>query len=160
MKIIGIDSGIEKTGFSVFEIKKETILFHTSGIIQTSSKLSLEKRLSKLYQQVLDLFTTYKPSTMAVERLFFHKNQKTAITVAQAQGVTILAGAVSKISIEFITPLQIKQIVTGYGLSDKKSVAKMLSLQLKLPKAVYIDDELDAIACGFSFCHLTKSKLR
>ena len=91
---------------------------------------------------------------MIVEQLFFFKNQKTFIRVAQAQGVALLLAAQNKIRVKFLTPLQIKQTVTGYGKADKKSIQKMIKLELQID--IKQDDEADAIACGLAYIYINK----
>jgi len=145
MIILSIDSGIEKTGYAIFRNKKYVI----SALIKTSKNNSTEIRLEEIYLQLKKVFKKYKPEILVVEQLFFFKNQKTFIRVAQAQGVALLLAAQNKIKVEFLTPLQIKQTITGYGKSDKKSIQKMLKLELQIDIAQ--DDEADAIACGLAY---------
>lgn len=145
MIILSIDSGIEKTGYAIFRNKK----YVTSALIKTSKNKSTEIRLEEIYSQLKAIFNKYKPELLVVEQLFFFRNQKTFIRVAQAQGVALLLAAQNKIKVEFLTPLQIKQTVTGYGKADKKSIQKMLKLELQID--IVQDDEADAIACGLAY---------
>lgn len=145
MIILSIDSGIEKTGYAIFKNKK----YVTSALIKTSKNKSTEIRLEEIYFQLKTIFNKYKPEILVVEQLFFFKNQKTFIRVAQSQGVALLLAAQNKIKVEFLTPLQIKQTVTGYGQADKKSVQKMLKLELQID--IKQDDEADAVACGLAY---------
>lgn len=152
MIILSLDSGIERTGYAVFKNKK----YVSSALIKTSKNKSTEIRLEEIYSQLKIVFKKYKPEILVVEQLFFFKNQKTFIRVAQTQGVALLLAAQNKIKVEFLTPLQIKQTVTGYGQADKKSVQKMLKLELQID--IKQDDESDAIACGYAYSistHLT-----
>ncbi len=96
---------------------------------------------------------------IVLERLFFFRNQKTVITISQAQGVILLLAAQNNIPVEFLTPLQIKSIITGYGKADKKAVQKMISLTLKIPDITQ-DDESDAVACGLAYCYLNKNLIK
>ncbi|MCX7881338.1 MAG: crossover junction endodeoxyribonuclease RuvC [Patescibacteria group bacterium] len=151
MKILSIDSGVEKTGFALFENKKYLI----SGLIKTSSKKTLEKRLEEIYSQIEKIIDIYHPNLIILEKLFFLKNQKTAITVSQAQGVILLLAAQKNIKVVFLTPLEIKQAITGYGLADKKSIKKMLTLTINdINVKNKNDDEIDAIACGIAYLNL------
>jgi len=156
MLILSIDPGFDKLGYAFFEFNrfpKKTYKFVTSGLIKSNSKDSIEKRLNHIYQILTSLIKKTHPSLIVMEQIFFLKNKKTIVQVSQAQGVILLLAAQNKIEIKFITPLQIKQAITGYGLSDKKSVQKMLSLLENIP-SVKEDDEADAIACGLAFCYL------
>lgn len=156
MIILSIDSGLEKTGFAVFEkgIREPTYL--TSGLIKTDRKKKTERRVWEIYNRLNDVVKEYKPSVIVIEQLFFFRNQKTVVVVAQTQGVIMLLASQNNIPVEFLTPLQIKQTVTGYGLSDKKSVRKMIDLTFKIKKEIKEDDEIDAIACGLAYCYLHK----
>ena len=148
MTILSIDSGIERTGYAVFRDKK----YVTSALIKTSKSLMTEKRLIKIYEKLREIMLKFKPGVMVLEQLLFFKNQKTFIRVAQAQGVVMLLAAQNDIKVEFLTPLQIKQIVTGYGQADKKAVQKMIKLTTEID--IKQDDEADAVACGLAYIYL------
>ena len=150
MVILSIDSGIEKTGFAVFN----GIKYVTSALITTPKTDSTEIRLMKIHNYLKKIFAKHKPDVVVVEQLFFFNNQKTAIRVSQAQGVVLLLAAQNKIEVKFLTPLQIKQTVTGYGQADKKSVQKMIRLVNGID--IKQDDEADAVACGLAYCYLNK----
>ncbi len=157
MVILAIDSGFERTGWAVLSHQKSVVNYVTSGLIKTSSKLSLAKRLEEIFIKLEQIIKKEKPTAIAMEQIFLFKNQKTVIPVAQAQGIALLLAAQHNLELEFLTPLQIKQIVTGYGHSDKIAVKKMVSLTLpKLNLSKMIDDEIDAIACGLAYCYLNK----
>ena len=123
MTILSIDSGIERTGYAIFKDKK----YVTSALIKTSKSKSTEIRLDEIYSKLKEVFKKYTPEIVILEQLFFFRNQTTFIRVAQAQGVALLLAAQNKVKVDFLTPLQIKQIITGYGQADKKSVQKMLT---------------------------------
>ena len=148
MTILSIDSGIERTGYAIFKDKKYVI----SALIKTSKSLTTELRLIEIYDKLRKIVKKYKPDVMVLEQLLFFKNQKTFIRVAQAQGIVMLLAAQNKIKVEFLTPLQIKQIVTGYGQADKKSVQKMIRLTTEIE--ITQDDEADAVACGLAYLYL------
>lgn len=152
MFLIAFDSGIERTGYAVFELNGTSYTLHTYGCILTSAKDTLEKRIASLHQQVEDLIAKYSPSEFVLERLFFSINKKTAITVAQAQGSVLQLAGKHDITVAYLTPNEIKQSMTGYGNADKKSVQKMVMLTLGLDKPPQPDDTADAIACGLTYC--------
>jgi len=147
MTILSIDSGIERTGYAIFKDKK----YVTSALIKTSKNLKTEIRLREIYLKLVEIMKQFKPDAMVLEQLLFFKNQKTFIRVAQAQGIVMLIAAQNKIKVEFLTPLQIKQIVTGYGQADKKSVQKMIKLTTDID--IKQDDEADAVACGLAYIY-------
>ena len=150
MIILAIDSGIEKTGYAIFKNKK----YVTSALIKTKKSLTTEKRLMEIYFRLKQIIKKHQPDKIILERLFFFKNQKTAILVSQAQGVCLLLAAQNKISVGFLTPLQIKQAITGYGQADKKSVQKMIRLEMGID--ITQDDEADAVACGLAYILIGK----
>lgn len=164
MSILALDSGLDRLGYSVFDREPslgKPVTYITSGLIQTDKKKTTSERLATIYDEVAALLNTHKPDMMVLEKLFFFKNQKTVIEVAQAQGVTLLVAAQKGVPTDYLTPLQIKQIVTGYGSADKKSVQKMLGLILGLdPSLLKQDDQADAIACGLAYCLLNKILVR
>ncbi len=155
MTILAIDSGIEKTGYAIFETEN----YLKSGLIKTSKHKPLEKRLQEIYQKLQKIIDEYHPGTIVLERLFFFRNQKTAISVSQAQGIILLLAAQNNISLQYLTPLQIKQVIAGYGQADKKSIQKILKLTTNIP-SIKEDDETDAIACGLAYCYLNKKLLK
>lgn len=153
MSIISIDPGYDKTGYAVFQSDHPSkIEFVTSGLIKTSKSDELVDRLKVISTKIATIIDQHSVDTMVMEQLFFFKNAKTVIAVAQAQGSLIALAADKELQFNFLTPLQIKQIVTGDGHADKISVWKMLKLQLGDKLVVADDDESDAIACGYAFC--------
>lgn len=159
MLILAIDTGFDRTGYSIFEKSKkykENFKYIVSGLIQTNKKSKIENRLNLIYHELILLINKFKPTVLVLEQLFFFKNQKTAIKVSYAQGAIILLAAQYKLKLEFLTPLEIKKIITGYGQADKKAIQKMLQLILKLDHPIRQDDEADAIACGLAYCYMNK----
>lgn len=153
MIIMSIDPGIDRVGYAFFAKKSSSdYKYLTSGLIQTEKKNKPEQRLFKIYSALKVLTAKHKPKLLIMERIFFFKNQKTIVAVGQAQGTIMLLAAEHDMPVIFMTPLEIKQIVTGYGQSDKKSVQKMLQITLGLAKELKQDDQADAIACGYAYC--------
>ncbi len=157
MIILSIDSGVERTGWAIFDKDKkykDGLSYIASGLIKTLASRDHAARLADIHEQVVQIIKKYKPVHMVIEQLFFFKNQKTVISVAQAQGVVLTCAALHEIKTSSLTPLEIKQIVTGYGQADKKGVQKMLKLTLGLDDELKQDDQADAIACGLAYCFL------
>jgi crossover junction endodeoxyribonuclease RuvC len=155
MILLAIDPGLEKTGYALFEKSSEAKIsyqFLTSGLIVTSKNLLKEERLLNIYESLLKLINDFHPQKIVFENIFYFKNQKTIVPVSQAQGVILLLAGQKKIPLEYLSPLNIKQIITGYGRADKKAIKKMIDLTLKLPKKPADDNEYDAIACGLAYC--------
>lgn len=153
-RVLSIDTGIAITGWSVTEKNKELANKYNLidySAITTDSKLSDTERLRLLYNELVEIIEKHNPTEMAVESLFYFKNQKTVISVAQARGVILLAGANKGLPVYNYTPLQVKTAVTGYGRADKKQIQKMVQLIFKLREIPKPDDIADAIA--ISVCH-------
>ncbi len=158
MILLSIDPGYDKTGYAVFQSDHPSkIDFITSGLIKTNKTDDLITRLKHISAKLALIIDEHHIDIMVMEQLFFFKNAKTVIAVAQAQGSVIALAANKHLDFHFLTPLQIKQIVTGDGHADKKSVWKMLKLQLGDTLVVADDDESDAIACGYAYCLVTPS---
>lgn len=150
MRILGIDPGIERLGIAVIERDSGKELFLFSECFKTSAKLSHFERLNLLGQEVARVIKEWQPHAMAIEKLFFETNTKTAMVVAEARGVILYEGARAQLLVYEYTPLQIKVAVTGYGKSDKKGIMDMVPRLIKLPERKMIDDEVDAIAVALT----------
>ncbi|MFZ2206906.1 MAG: crossover junction endodeoxyribonuclease RuvC [Microgenomates group bacterium] len=151
MIVLAIDPGVERFGFALLEKVNGTIRYISSGVIVTKKTLSHAKRVGQIYSELLPLLKKYRPKQIVFERLFFSKNVTTAIAVAQVQGIVYLTAFQNNIPAFEIAPNTIKSVVTGYGQADKKAVQKMVEMQLTLPKRKRLDDEYDAIACGYAY---------
>ncbi|NTU47336.1 crossover junction endodeoxyribonuclease RuvC [Candidatus Roizmanbacteria bacterium] len=158
MHVLSLDPGFEKVGYAVFDKESCSVWkYCCSGLIKTAKTLPLEKRLNQIYTELQKIIAANSIDMIVIEQLFLFKNQKTFIQVAQAQGVMMLAASEKDIPIKFFTPLQIKEMITGYGNSDKKGVHKMLKYWLKQDVEVADDDQSDAIAAGLAFCFLNQN---
>lgn len=158
MKILAIDSGLERTGYSIFEIDQKSNSFKIIefGLIKTNKKESDADRLSNIYFQLEKIIDQFQPKILVLEKLFFNTNQKTLVSIAQSQGVSMLLASIKKLKVEFLTPLSIKQTITGYGRADKQQVRKMVKLLLPNINLPTNDDVVDAIACGLAFFYSQK----
>lgn len=159
MIILGIDPGTRICGYGILEEKNRQIKCLGYGIINTNPKESLGENLEELQKEIEKLIKEYGPQKIALERLFFFKNLKTAITVAQARGVIILTSTKNKIPFEEFTPLEVKQAVTGYGKADKKGVQKMIKMILDLQEEPKPDDAADALAVAICCANRNKNKI-
>jgi len=153
VKILGIDPGMAIVGYGLIEAEKDSddIVLYASGSIQTDKKSSDSKRLLEIYNDLSKIVETYKPDCVSVEQLFFFKNQKTVIPVAEARGVILTVLEKYGIPIYSYTPMEVKQVLTGYGRADKKDVEQMVKLALKNENIPKLDDTVDAIA--IAICH-------
>ena len=151
MKILGIDPGLAIVGYALVEINNNKIELLTSGSIQTDKKLEDSKRLLEIYNDLSQIVERYNPDCASVEQLFFFKNQKTIIPVAEARGVILTVLEKFKIPTYSYTPMEVKQVLTGYGRAEKKEVEQMVKLTLEKQELPKLDDTVDAIA--IAICH-------
>lgn len=150
MRVLAIDPGYDRLGVAVMEYidGKEHLIFSTC--VLTDKKNDLPERLLTVGQAIEDLITSHSPDTVAIETLFFNKNIKTAIGVAQARGLIIYLAKKAGLTVYEFGPQEIKVAVTGYGNSDKSAVFAMVNrLVPAVPKGA-LDDEYDAIAVGIT----------
>ncbi len=147
MRILGIDPGYERMGVAILE--KNKLL--CSDCLRTPAKTDFEKRLLRLGEELEKIIKKWKPQAVALEELYFTKNQKTGMAVAEVRGMIKYICARHKLPIRQFTPQQVKLAVTGYGGADKAQVGRMVGLMLKLDKRTRLDDELDAIAVALSY---------
>ena len=149
MIILGIDPGTATTGFAIVEKTRVGLEALDFGVISTSKRKDLPTRLVELVADFRKLVEVHRPDLLAIESLFFFKNQKTAFAVAQARGAIICAAKERGLDIVEPTPLQVKQAVTGYGKASKKQVQKMVQEIYHLEKLPKPDDAADALAIAF-----------
>lgn len=151
MKILGIDPGMAIVGYGLIKYENEKYELLTSGSIQTSKNLGDSKRLLEIYNDLSTIIEKYNPDCASVEELFFFKNQKTVIPVAEARGVILTVLEKFSIPTYSYTPMEVKQVLTGYGRAEKKEVEQMVKLTLETDKLPKLDDTVDAIA--IAICH-------
>ncbi len=157
MVILGIDPGTANTGYGILTVDRD-IKVTEYGCIHTSANKAMPERLKIIYQRVSDLIKQYHPDEVAVEQIYFSKNRKTALSVAQARGVIMLSGSLAGKKVFDYTPLEIKQTVAGYGRAEKQQVQYMLKSLLHLARIPSPDDAADALAVAL--CHYYSRKLK
>lgn len=158
MLVLGIDPGVALTGFGVIEEKNKCLNLISIGCIKTSSKDIIQKRLKTISSSVKDLIIKHNPSEIAIERLFFSTNSKTAIKVGEARGVILLMAQEMGINVFEYTPLEVKQALTGYGRADKKQIQYMVKKLLHNENLPKVDDASDAAA--IAICHINSRRLK
>ncbi len=151
MKILGIDPGMAIVGYGMIEVEGDNIQLLASGSIQTDKNLPDSKRLLEVYNDLSTIVQKYQPDCASVEELFFFKNQKTVIPVAEARGVILTVLEKFGIPTFGYTPMVVKQVLTGYGRADKKEVEQMVRISLESENLPKLDDTVDAIA--IAICH-------
>jgi len=148
MKILGIDPGTNRIGYGLIEKHGGALKLLDFGLLEISEKS--KKKFLELAKEIEKLIKAKKPDLASVEKLYFAKNRKTAIEVAEARGIVLLYLLKNGVPFVEYGPSEIKQSVTGYGLNDKKTVAKMVSKILNVGDLKAIDDVTDALAMAIT----------
>lgn len=149
---LGIDPGTAIVGYAIVTARGSQLSMLACDVITTPAGMPMTKRLQSIYSRLTEIIDTYHPHEAAIEELFFAKNARTAMMVAQARGVAMLALANGALSIAEYTPKQVKQAVTGYGSANKEQVGEMIRILLHLSSTPRPDDAADAAA--IAICHL------
>ncbi len=149
--IFGIDPGYAIVGCGVVRYERNEFSLIGYGAVTTDKDMPFNKRLKKIYDDLSELLLRFKPDAVSMEKLYFNTNQKTAINVAQARGVAVLAVENAGIPLFEYTPLQVKQSIVGYGRAEKIQVQNMTKMFLKLDAIPKPDDAADALA--LAICH-------
>ncbi len=152
-RVLGIDPGLASTGWGIIDSSGTRHQHMDHGTISTSSKELPERRLLILYREITSLIDSFKPVGMGIETLFFKKNISSAMPVAQARGVVLLAAAQKGLQVGEFSPVTIKQSVVGAGAASKGQVQQMVRLLLGLPEIPKPDHAADALAAAITFIH-------
>jgi len=150
MRVLGVDPGYDRVGLAVMEYENgvEKIIF--SMCLETDKTAKLHLRFQQVGNTITDLVQKYAVDTLGIETLFFNKNVKTAMSVAEARGIIIYTALEAGCQIYEFSPQSIKIATTGYGNSDKHAVTAMVQQLIPGAPANAIDDEYDAIAVGIT----------
>ncbi len=149
MRVLAIDPGYDRLGIAVIEGNSSRPTLIMSDCVLPAKDVP-EKRLACIAQAVTKAIKTYIPDALGIETLFFGVNKKTAFGVAEARGTVLAAAGLASLPVIECSPQQVKLAVTGYGNADKTAIARMIPRLVILPKKVFLDDELDAIAIGIT----------
>ena len=142
MKILGIDPGMAIVGYSIVEFDGNACTLLHSGSIQTSKNAKESARLLEIFNDMKTIVEMYKPDIASIEKLFFFRNARGVIlTVLEMNGIPVFE----------YTPMEVKQVLTGYGRADKKEVEQMVKISLGVEKLLKLDDTVDSIA--IAICH-------
>ena len=153
MRVLGVDPGYATVGYGIVDYVGNKFVSCDYGAIVKTAKTPIESRLEQLFDELCKVIDYYQVETIAFEELFFNTNITTAIKVAQARGVLLLAAAKKGFECFEYTPLQVKQSVTGYGRADKQQVMAMVKMLLHLEKTPRPDDAADALAVAICHAH-------
>ena len=159
MVILGIDPGYAIVGYGIVRYEQNRFQILDFGAVTTPAGMDFPQRLYEIYEDLTFLFNKYKPDVMSIEKLFFNTNKKTAVDVAQARGVILLAAKANGAKVCEYTPLQVKQSVVGYGRAEKKQVQEMTRQILGLSAVPKPDDTADALALALCHAHASNSSI-
>ncbi|MCC7498729.1 MAG: crossover junction endodeoxyribonuclease RuvC [Bryobacterales bacterium] len=151
MRILGVDCGTERTGYGVVDSDGKQHRMIDCGVIRTSPRDPLEKRLLVIARRLRDVIGNFEPQAVAVEEVFYAANVKTALKLSHVRGVALLAAAEAGLPVGEYSPLEIKTSVVGYGRAQKQQVQLMVQSLLKLEQVVESEDASDALAAAI--CH-------
>lgn len=156
MRIIGVDPGLNITGFGLIEDNNEVLKIINAGFIKTSSRELMQKRLDKIYSGILKIILEYKPEILVLEKIFSHyKHPATAISLGYARGAVCLAAGRTGIPIKDFSAKRVKKAVTGSGSASKHQVQKMIQHLFNLKEPTRYYDTSDALALALSYKYLT-----
>lgn len=158
MRILGIDPGYAIVGYGIIDYSGSRFSVVAYGAVTTPADMPFPQRLESIYNDLEFLIEKYRPDDLAIEKLYFNTNTTTAIDVAQARGVIVLAAQRAEMSISEYTPLQVKQSVTGYGRAEKHQVMEMTKSLLSLKAVPKPDDTADALALAVCHAHYSGSQ--
>lgn len=156
MLILGIDPGLERLGYGLVKREGSRLQAIEYGLIETP-RIELASRLLLLHERTLELLELHKPAALATEKLLFSVNKTTAMDVAKALGVVMLAAGQHGLQVNEYTPPEVKQAVVGVGNADKRQVTFMVSKLLSLANPPKPDDVADALA--IAICHAMRSRI-
>ncbi len=151
IRILGIDPGTGIMGWGIIEKRGSEIIPIKYGCVRTPANSERSERLLHIFNSLSDIIRTNQIDEFAIEELFFFKNQKTIISVAEARGVAIVVAKNFSLPVFEYTPLQVKQALTGYGRADKNQIQEMVKVTCKLKDCPKPDDAADALA--IAICH-------
>ena len=151
MKILGIDPGMAIVGYCILDYDGKNISLEHSGSIQTTKNEKEGAILKEIHEYMRTIIQQYQPDICAIEKLFFFRNYTTVMPVAHARGVILLALEEFNIPVYEYTPIEVKQILTGYGRATKKEVEQMVKIALDTDTLPKLDDTVDSIAIAISY---------
>jgi crossover junction endodeoxyribonuclease RuvC len=154
MRVLGIDCGVERTGYGVIESDGRTHRLLVAGVIRTSPRIPLEVRLLQIAAGLRAAIREHAPASAAVEEVFHAVNAKTALKLAHVRGVALLVAAEAGLVMGEYSPLEVKSSVVGYGRAEKCQVQMMVRSLLGLEREIESEDACDAVAVAI--CHANR----
>ncbi len=158
MVILGIDPGLAHTGWGIVETRGSLCRARAYGCVTTTASQPLAERLGAIFSQLSEVIDRFGPTQLAIEKVFFGENVRSAMATAQARGVAIVAGAQAGLEVGEYTPMQIKQAIVGTGSADKRQVIYMVRNVLALDHDPRPDHCADALACAVYHANLVRTR--
>ena len=160
MRILGVDPGLNATGYGIIEVKGRDFELVEAGIIRTSYKEKIEDRLRKIYEGLSELIEEFKPEVMVLEKIYSHyKHPTTAILMGHARGVVCLLCGMNNIRLLSYLPTRIKKAVTGRGRASKDQIKQMVEALLKLKDTPKPSDVTDALALAIGYVYIAQKEI-
>jgi crossover junction endodeoxyribonuclease RuvC len=156
MRILGIDPGINSTGYGILETDGSLHNAITYGAIKTQLRLPFQERLLKIYRDLMEILAHEEAQVMAIEEVFYAANIQSALKLGHARGVALLVAAQKGLTVFEYSPLEIKSAIVGYGRAEKTQVQAMVQFLLRLPEIPSPNDAADALAVAI--CHANRLK--
>jgi len=157
MRILGIDPGLDATGYGIIDFDGQNFKVVEAGLVRTSHKRPMEKRLKKIYSALTELIKEFQPKVLVLEKLYSHyKHPTTAILMGHARGVCCLLSGMFDIELINYSPTRIKKAVTGKGNASKDQVQRMVEMLLNLKDAAYPADVTDALALAMGYVYVNQ----
>ncbi|MDA0284225.1 MAG: crossover junction endodeoxyribonuclease RuvC [Planctomycetota bacterium] len=157
VRVLGIDPGLNRTGYAIIEKVTKGAVLREGGVIRSTKELALAERVHELACGLREVIAEMKPSVMAIEQVFSHvAHPKTAILMAHARGVILLAAAEAKLPVIHYTPTQIKKLLTGNGHATKLQMQYAIQHELHLKQLLEPNDVADAAAVAICHYHSVK----
>jgi len=151
MRVLGIDPGYSLVGFSIVEEERNSYKLLKVGVVDTSDEKDFEKKLLIIFNTIDELVKEFRPEFLCIEELFFNKNVKTGMKVAQTIGVIKLVALKNNIKIVEITPLEVKKYITGTsGKHPKVQIQNLVRIILNLDDVIKPDDAADSVAIAIA----------
>lgn len=158
MRILGVDPGLDITGYGVIDEDKERFRLLEAGIIKTSPKQPIQQRLKKIYNGINEIINKYRPKALVLEELYSHyRHPVTVIMMGHSRGVVCLAGGEADIPVIDYSAKRIKKAVTGNGNASKEQVQRMVQNMLGIAETPIPLDVTDALAAAITHSYMRNS---
>ncbi len=157
VRILGVDPGSIACGYGIVTSDGTNARYLTSGRISSPASQPLHYRLRSIYESLLEIIRTHRPDDIVVEKIFFAKGAKAALSLGHARGIVLLAAATANLPLHEFSALEVKKAVVGYGRAEKRQVQEMVRLILHIEGTLNADS---ADALALALCHTNTLQFR